>query len=131
MPLSPGDVIAGRFAIESLAGSGGMGLVYRAIDRLSGAPVALKVLHGLVGEHARFAREAEVLATLRHPGIVRHATHGTTAAGAPYRGMEWVEGETLNKRIARQVLSAEETLDLGARIARALGHAHERGVVHR
>src|SRR5688572_10959828 len=60
-----GDVVAERFEVQGRAGAGGMGVVYRAIDRLTGATVALKVLHDPHGDHdARFAREIRVLATV-------------------------------------------------------------------
>ena len=73
--MKPGDVIAERFEIERLAGSGGMGAVYRARDRATGGPAAVKVLWARFleqPEHAeRFTREARVLMELDHPGIVR------------------------------------------------------------
>src|SRR5262245_53589400 len=66
--MQPGDVVDERFEIERLAGRGGMGMVYRAQDRLHGETVALKVLRDAGGlEAERFAREALVLAELRHP----------------------------------------------------------------
>src|ERR1019366_9498487 len=128
--LMPGDVLSGRFAIERLAGSGGMGAVYRALDRLSGAPVALKVMTAR-GEHEeRFAREAQVLAELNHPAIVRYVAHGETAQGQPYLVMEWLEGEDLSQRLTRLRLSVRESLDVARRVAEALAAAHARGVVH-
>src|SRR5689334_18753991 len=97
-----GDVIDGRFTIERMVGSGGMGQVYRAGDRVSGEAVAVKVLrHVRASTAARFKREAEVLAALHHPGIVRHVAHGTTAEGIPYLVMEWLEGEDLSGRLDR------------------------------
>ena len=69
--LKAGDVLSERFVIERLAGSGGMGAVYRALDRITGEAVALKVARR--GPHEeRFAREARVLAELVHPAIVRY-----------------------------------------------------------
>ena len=65
-------VIDGRFAVERPCGAGGMGSVYRAVDRKSGAPVAVKVLHDHHPQlRERFDREARTLATLTHPSIVR------------------------------------------------------------
>ena len=131
--MQPGDVIADRFEVEQLSGAGGMGEVYRGRDRLSGDPVAVKVLaEAARGAHEqRFAREAAILAELRHPGIVRYVAHGTMARGVPYLVMEWLDGEDLGARLARQRLSMEETAQLVGRIAEALGAAHSRGVVHR
>ena len=68
-----GDVVAGRFELERLAGEGGMGVVYRARDRESDKPVALKLIRRLEADTAaRFLREARVLARLSHPRIVRY-----------------------------------------------------------
>src|SRR5262249_54437224 len=78
--VKPGHVFGERFAIEATAGSGGMGVVYRACDRRTGAPVALKVLHSCSADGgvdaARFDREALLLAELRHPAIVGYVAHG-------------------------------------------------------
>ena len=131
MPRS-GEVIDDRFTIEHLAGAGGMGQVYRAHDRRSGGLVALKVMHDSDRlELERFAREAHVLATLSHPGIVRYIDNGTTAAGEPYLVMEWLSGETLAARLQRTQITLAESLALGRRVASALGAIHRRGVVHR
>ena len=124
-------VIDGRFEIAAAAESGGMGIVYRAVDRRDGAMVALKVLHAEAEEQVeRFAREAKLLSELAHPGIVRFVSHGM-AAERPYLVMEWLEGETLAERLERELLTIGEALTLGARVADALGAAHARGVVHR
>src|SRR5690349_1188693 len=121
--MHPGDWIGDRFEIERLAGAGGMGEVYRARDRRTGESVAIKVLHHIHGE-ARFGREARILAALRHGGIVRYLSHGATEGGRPYLVTEWLEGETLSERLRRGPLSVVETLDLGARVADALGEVH-------
>src|SRR6185436_11515450 len=94
-----GDLIAGRFEIERLAGSGGMGEVYRAQDLHSGEIVALKLLVGT--EHTRFDREARVLSQLTHDAIVRYVAHGETPGGERYLVMEWLEGEDLSVRLRR------------------------------
>lgn len=131
MPRS-GEVIAGRFTIEHLAGSGGMGQVYRARDRRSGRLVALKVMHDAERlELERFAREARILATLSHPGVVRYIDSGTTPEGEPYLVMEWLSGETLSARLQRTHVTLAESLSLGRRVASALGAIHRRGIVHR
>ncbi|MGZ3476333.1 MAG: protein kinase domain-containing protein, partial [Polyangiales bacterium] len=82
--MRPGETIAERFLIEREVASGGMGTVLRAVDRLSGEPVALKVMKkSNAATVERFVREAALLAELRHPSIVRHVAHGTTSAGEP------------------------------------------------
>ena len=130
--MAPGDLLADRFEIERMAGSGGSGRVYRARDRQSGQIVAVKVLHGaaMEGKAERFAREARVLSELSHPGIVRYVAHGTTADGEPYLAMEWLDGETLRDRLGRRELTAKEAVELGRRVAEALGAMHRRGIVH-
>src|SRR5262249_15141049 len=130
--MQPGELVADRFEVESRASAGGMGAVFRALDRTSGTMIALKVLHGAWSESLdRFAREARVLSELRHPGIVKYVAHGTTQAGEAYIAMEWLDGEELSRRIAREGLTVAETLRLARRVADALGTAHAKGVVHR
>jgi tetratricopeptide (TPR) repeat protein len=121
-----------RFDIERQVAAGGMATVYRARDRDGGAPVALKVLHGRGAAHAdRFGQEAQLLAELNHPAVVRYVAHGSTPSGEHYLAMEWLDGETLEERLERSALSVVETVDLGRRVADALGSAHRRGIVHR
>src|SRR5262245_60048823 len=130
--MHPGDLIADRFLLEKLAGSGGMGEVYRALDRQTGQPVAVKLLSGKRGDDAaRFVREARLLADLHHPHIVRHVAHGTLPSGEPYLVMQWLDGEDLSVRLARGRLSPAESVQLAAHIAEVLGFAHARGIVHR
>ncbi|WP_437521141.1 protein kinase [Sorangium sp. So ce726] len=126
------DVVEDRFEIERLAGSGGMGDVYRARDRRSGEAVALKVLQSAsVRDLRRFAREAEALLMLRLPGVVQYVAHGTTGAGQPYLAMEWLEGVTLEQRLADGPLSVAESVTLVAQVATTLGAVHRHGIVHR
>ncbi len=109
-----------------------MAVVYRAIDRTTGAAVALKVLHADGARFAsHFARESYVLAELDHPAIVRYIAHGATPSGGHFLAMEWLEGEDLAQRLKRGPLSIADTVTLGMRVAQALGAAHARGVVHR
>ncbi len=133
MPLSAPDsfVIADRFETERLAGSGGMGSVYRARDRVIGGPVAIKLLNPAPKHEWRFEREAELLAQLSHPGIVRHIAHGRLDDGRLYLALEWLEGEDLEARLAGRGLTMREALILARRVAEALGAAHSLGIVHR
>lgn len=126
-----GALVAGRFAIEDQVGAGAMGSVHRARDMLTGQLVALKVLLA-PGEHAeRFAREAAAIAEISHPGAVRYVAHGILPTGEPFLAMQWIDGETLAKRLQRGKLTVAETLVIGRRIAAALGAAHARKLVHR
>jgi tetratricopeptide (TPR) repeat protein len=130
--VKPGDIVDDRFELDQLTGSGGMGEVFRARDRASGATVAVKVLlDERTPESARFAREAQVLADLRHPRIVQYVAHGATPSGEPYLVMEWLEGEHLLSRLLRGRLSVPESVSLATYVAEALAAAHARGIVHR
>jgi hypothetical protein len=127
-----GEVIADRFQIQSLAGRGGMGVVFRAVDGRTGEPVALKLLARTGDELLeRFRREARVLASLRHPAIVRHVDDGLTARGELYIAMEWLEGEALSARLSRAPLGMRDAVALVRRVGEALGVAHASGIVHR
>ncbi len=130
--LDPRTTIADRFEVESIAGEGGMGTVYRARDLASSsrATVALKVVRGRFA-NARFEREAMLLAQIEGEGIVRYVAHGRIDAESMYLAMEWLEGEGLDSRLARGPLAIGECIALGRRLAHALGLAHARGVVHR
>lgn len=130
--MQQGELVASRFEIEDLAGEGGMATVYRARDRMTGQSVALKLLRDAgPADRLRFEREGQVLSELHHPCVVRYIAHGFTKAGEPYLAMEWLEGETLDERLARAGLSIEESLRVGRLVAEALAAAHSRGVVHR
>jgi tetratricopeptide (TPR) repeat protein len=128
--LREGQIVAGRFEVEALVDWGGMGAVYRAHDRYTGMPVALKLLLDESSQE-RFAREARVLADLHHPAIVQYVAHGTTELGAPYLAMEWLDGIDLRARLTRGRMSLREALAVVRRAAQALAVAHARGVVHR
>jgi serine/threonine protein kinase len=130
--MRPGDVVGGRFAVIAPAGMGGMGVVYRARDLARGGEVALKVPPETLreAEVERLIREAEVLEGLDHPGIVRYVSHGVDG-GRPWVAEEWLHGELLSARLAREPLSLRDAVLTVARAADALGDAHRRGVVHR
>jgi eukaryotic-like serine/threonine-protein kinase len=130
--LVPGALIQGRFEIERVIGAGGMGVVFRAKDHLDGCHVAVKVLRDNDPTKVeRFEREGKVLAEMHHPGIVRYVAHGVSPLGERYIVMEWLEGEDLSRRLARQALSPQESLTILHRAAAALAVAHAHGFVHR
>jgi eukaryotic-like serine/threonine-protein kinase len=130
--MKPGILMAGRFVLERQAGSGGMGTVFRAQDRLDGAIVALKILHSRQPlDVERFEREAGILADFAHPGIVRYIGHGLTPEDDHWLAMEWLEGEDLGERLQRAPLTGTESLALIQRAAEVLAFAHARGLVHR
>jgi serine/threonine-protein kinase len=134
--LELGGFFADRYRIERLLGVGAMGKVFLATDTRHHLPVALKVLHPDKAQReqivARFRREAEILAGIGHPGIVRFYECGTSAAGVDYIAMEVLEGRTLREHFKeRAPMSPREMLPLIVAVADALGAAHTRGVVHR
>jgi serine/threonine protein kinase len=120
-----------RFEILDEAGSGGMGIVYRARSTTTGTVVALKIMSVATGDPARFALETRVLSQLHHENIVAYHAHGTTAEGKPYLAMEWIEGETLQARVERERLAPAEAVRIARAITAALVHAHASGIVHR
>jgi eukaryotic-like serine/threonine-protein kinase len=130
--MLPGERIAGRFEILGEAGRGGMGTVFRARDRRDRREVALKVLSGVAMRNvARFAQEAAILSSLRHPNIVEYVAHGATPDDLHYLVMEWVDGENLAQRRERIGLAPADTIALGVQLARALAALHARQIVHR
>jgi serine/threonine-protein kinase len=131
--LAPGAVF-GVYTVRDVIGQGGMGEVYRASDRRLGRDVALKVLpHRFSADpvkHARFDREARLLASLNHPHIA--AIYDVEEHdGVVALVLELVDGPTLSERIADGHISLERVLVIATEIAEALAAAHARGIVHR
>lgn len=131
-----GEVVDGRYEIVGELGRGGMGVVYRAHQAAVSRDVALKLLHpAKTGEReaaTRFEREMQAIAQLEHPHIVRLYDVGTTSVGERYMAMELVEGRTLAQIIEREGrLPPGRAAHVGRQVARALSHAHGRGIVHR
>jgi serine/threonine-protein kinase len=125
----------GSFKIESVLGSGAMGVVYRGTHEKTGRIAAVKVVNTEYAQGSkirdRFDREAEILQQFRHSGIVRFLAVGRFR-GTSYIAMEYIEGVTLEATIAeRGYIPWREVVDLGIQICEALHYAHERGVVHR
>ena len=128
----------GSFHLDSKIGSGAMGEVFRASQTLKDGRTriaAVKVVSAdfLERENAlkRFQLEAEILAQLRHPHIVRYYAHGKSQ-GIFYYAMEFVRGETLDALLERsEFLPWREVVDLGIQLGHALQYAHEHQVVHR
>jgi eukaryotic-like serine/threonine-protein kinase len=133
LPSRPMPSIPGYDELEEI-GRGGMGVVYRARHGPLGRVVALKLLRGgaAAGPHdrERFLREARAGAALQHPHIVQVFDVGEYI-GAPYLAMELVEGSSLAERLAAGPLPPREAAELIEKLARAVEHAHDHGVVHR
>jgi serine/threonine-protein kinase len=132
---SLGSLLSGRYRIDARIGTGGMSAVYLAFDTVLERQVAIKQLHRDVAADAaqieRFRREARAVAQLNHPHVVGVIDVGEDS-GSPYIVFEYVEGETLKDRIRRNGrLEVTEALAYAIEVARALGAAHARGIVHR
>ena len=123
MNTSPGSRVD-HYEIVELIGKGGMGEVYRARDTRLPRDAAIKVSAEKFSE--RFAREAQIVASLNHPNIST-----LYDVGPDYLVMELVEGPTLADRIKQGPLSLDEASGIARQIADALEYAHEKGVVHR
>ncbi|HMN96878.1 MAG TPA: serine/threonine-protein kinase [Phycisphaerales bacterium] len=131
-PAVPGYEIA-----EEL-GRGGQGIVYRAVQRGTRRPVAVKVLLGgrfsTTRQRRRFEREIEVVAGLRHPGIVTLHDGGVAQDGAgavPWFAMELVEGERLDRWARSEPRTLPALVEVGRAVVAAVAAAHRHGVIHR
>jgi eukaryotic-like serine/threonine-protein kinase len=151
-----GTALGGRYRLDAQIGKGGMSTVYRAFDTVLERPVAIKLMHREIASDSdqleRFRREARAVAQLNHPHIVTvidageeewtgagWASEGWAGSrstegegGSPYIVFEYVEGETLKALIRRcGPLEIPQAIAYTIEIARALGAAHERQIVHR
>jgi Tol biopolymer transport system component len=124
----------GPYEIVEPIGTGGMGEVYRAIDRRLDRTVAVKVLPPAVAgdpeRRTRFLREATAVSSLSHPHICVLHDIGNEG-GTDFLVMEYLEGETLAQRLTRGPLTIDEVLKYGAQVADGLDKAHRLGLVHR
>jgi serine/threonine-protein kinase len=137
-----GTMIAGRYRLDAVIGRGGMSTVYKAFDTVLERPVAIKLMHREIATDSdqleRFRREARSVAQLNHPHVVSVIDAGEEPdedepeLGTPYIVLEFVDGETLKGLIRRDgPLEIPQALAYSIEIARALGAAHERRIVHR
>ncbi len=122
------------YLLEKLLGSGGMGKVYRAIDKRTGQTVAVKSLHKS-RQHderavAQFVQESQILAKLRHPNIVGVQGLGRFPAGGYFIVMDFVAGTDLQTRLNRGPLPVREAVSIAIEVANALQYAHDQGIVH-
>jgi arsenite methyltransferase len=128
------SAIADRYAIQRVAGHGGMAKVYRAWDLKHGRDVALKVIdrHRLPAlDVSRFLREIEITARLTHPHILPLFDSGEVD-GCVYYTMPFVEGATLRTLLeARGPLPPAQALAIARQVGSALAHAHRQGIIHR
>jgi tetratricopeptide (TPR) repeat protein/predicted Ser/Thr protein kinase len=134
---SPIPDVIGHYRIIRLLGEGGMGAVYEAEQETPRRTVALKIIKPGFGSAAhlrRFEQEAHALGRLQHPGIAQIYEAGTADTGwgvQPYFAMEFIRGKTLREYVRDRNLPIAHRLELVARIAEAVHHAHQRGLIHR
>jgi serine/threonine-protein kinase len=132
-----GEVLASKYRLEELLGSGGMGHVYRAVNEHVGRAVAIKVLRQEHAQNAqiveRFLREARAANLVRHPHVVDVLDIGREDGGAPFIVQELLEGEDLSQLVTRRggKLPLEEVITLLSPVIDAVAEAHHKGVVHR
>ncbi|MBL4849133.1 MAG: serine/threonine protein kinase, partial [Planctomycetes bacterium] len=124
----------GRYEVVRELARGGMGVVYLARHAELGREVALKVMRGSAADKGmvqRFITEAQTVAQLDHPNVVR--VHEVGKEGEdPFLVMDLIEGESLEERLKRQgTMTNKEVGEIGRALADALEHAHERSIVHR
>lgn len=133
MPVAAGTRF-GPYEILSAAGAGGMGEVYRAKDTRLDRIVALKVLPSALAsdpeKRQRFEREARSISTLSHPHICTLHDIGQQD-GVDYLVLEYLEGETLEKKLEKGSLPVQDVLKYAIELADALDKAHRQGIIHR
>ena len=137
MTFAAGEIIGGRYRLEGLIGSGGMGDVFRARDTLLERAVALKLVD--VGDPRRraemtrtFLREARISAAIAHRNVVQILDFGTHGETTPFIVMELLEGESLADVLCRgERLSFHWIVELIDQVLEGLAAAHDAGVVHR
>jgi len=132
MPLTTGQVLQGRYQIETLLGHGGMGAVYRATDLTFGAAVAVKEnLETTSKAQEQFAREAHLLYELRHPNLPRVTDYFFVPGQGQYLVMDFVEGRTLDEIVTYGPVSEARALVWLSQILDALEHLHKQNIIHR
>jgi serine/threonine protein kinase len=135
-PALTGSLVAGKYRVHDLIGSGGMGTVWRGVHVTLGTPVAIKFIRPQVAEQpearARFEIEARAAARLQSAHAVHVFDYGLSDDGLPYIVMEFLQGESLSDAIiGRGPLPPTEVAQIIGQAARALSKAHAAGIVHR
>ena len=132
-----GEVLASKYRLDALLGSGGMGQVYRAVNLDVGRAVAIKVLHVEYAQNSqvveRFLREARAANLVRHPNVVDVLDIGRESDGTPFIVQELLEGEDLAHLVERRggKLPLQEVIEILGPVIDAVGEAHAHGVIHR
>ena len=129
-----GSTVSHYRILEQLGG-GGMGVVYKAEDTRLKRTVALKFLPPELTRDPdakeRFIHEAQAASALQHNNICVVHDIDETSDGQMFISMEYLEGETLKKKIERGPLKVQEALDIASQVAQGLARAHQHGIIHR
>jgi eukaryotic-like serine/threonine-protein kinase len=138
IPFQPGGVLGGRYRLGELLGRGGMAEVFRARDEVLERPVAVKIFRrdsSVPDEQARQRIEVQMLAGLRHPGLVTVFDTGTETSCASdprsYLVLELIDGQTLGQYLVDGPIPGAETAAIGRQLASALAYVHGQGIAHR
>lgn len=130
-----GRVLDGRYRLDEVLSTGGMGIVYTATQLSVNRPIAVKILRPTLAEQTdlvrRFSQEIEVVATLAHPNIIAMIDAGRDAGGLTYLAMEYFAGVTFREGLKAGNMSLPEILDVLVQTCEALMEAHAAGIIHR
>jgi serine/threonine-protein kinase len=134
--FSPGTILSGRYELLKNLGSGGMGKVFHALDRMTKQPCAIKVMHSHLARNdadlKRFEREANVTIGLKHENIVDVLDFGFIDDSKPFIVMEYIQGQSLADILDEQHrLSLSDFVTVFKQICQGISYAHDSGVVHR
>jgi serine/threonine protein kinase len=136
-PVDPllGRTLLGEYLITKKIGSGGFGAVYQATQASMNRPVAIKVLHQHLSHQTllvkRFHREGMAASKLDNPSALKMYTSGETEDGYHWIAMEWLDGESLDKRLKASALSVKELNEILGPLCEVLAEAHDKGIYHR
>jgi serine/threonine-protein kinase len=130
-----GQVLDGRYRVDSVLGEGGMGIVYKAVHTALRKPLAIKVLRAEVSKNeeivARFKQEAQSASQIGNQHIIDISDFGALRDGSTYFVMEFLSGRSLTTALLQDRFTLQRTLHVTKQLCRALGAAHEIGIVHR
>jgi len=129
--------VIGPYRVTRLLGEGGMGTIFEAVHEVIKRRVAVKVLHPAASQDPeafnRFINEARATNLVNHPGLVQVTDFGNLPDGSGFLVMEYLEGETLTRRLENSgaKLSTSFAVQIAIEIATAVAAAHKKGIIHR
>lgn len=129
------QALADTYEFIGTIGTGGMGVIYKARQKMLNKIVAIKMLHSHllnIQSMLRFQQEAKAASSLTHPNVISVHDFGISEQGQPYMVMDYIEGTTLADLLKRKgALALPEAMDIFLAVCEALEHAHGHGVLHR